>query len=374
LIPNDIWTGDQPSLLPEMIDRNISVVTEFYKYCQSEIQKKKEKYASPSNGFVPISLNLTIDGLSGIKIYNALNVVTRVLPSNYPNALKFIVKGVNHKISDNDWETTIETVVISQNEDNKKEILSYQEIYDIVKNIIGNGTRESAAQNNNSQNNSAPQNNNIPRNNLKSKNPSGYGDTVGACGTPEKYNISNIKYNDKVNPIQAKKLLDRILNKVVKDIEGGSHSICAAYVKRIAKKYFEYYNKPEVNISNIPSWKQSSVGVGGLHAKNKSTHDWLVNSFGYTRIILGKNLTQPEAKSLINSVKYNIGDIISYWDHSDDTQGKQKYGHIQMYVGGEGKQWVSDFRHNSFVYSSKTGCWDVIYLQAPNKKEPKIVS
>jgi hypothetical protein len=113
------WLGgiaDQPALDNTIIDKNIAIVTEFYKYCHSKLQEVDKKYASTSNGFVPISLGLTMDGLSGIKIYNALNVVTRVLPSNYPDALKFIVKGVNHKISKNDWETTIETVVISNSD------------------------------------------------------------------------------------------------------------------------------------------------------------------------------------------------------------------------------------------------------------------
>jgi len=388
-IEDDIWTGDQPSLLPEVIDRNISVVTEFYKYCQALLQEKKANYASPTNGFIPISLGLTLDGISGIKIYNALNVVTRVLPQNYPNALKFIVKGVNHKISQNDWETSIETVVIAQNEDENKSIFTYEEIYNIVRTAILEGKQAAEeevtfenvnnlitnAANGQLPNRTSPNQSTAPTTNPpqgSGVNPSGYGDQYGVCGTPEKYDTSKISKNDKVNQTEAKKILDKVISNVVLDIEGSSRSICAAYVKRIAKTYFSYYNKPELNLSDITSWKQSSVSVGGLHAKNKSTHDWLISSFGYTRIKLGKNLSASEAKALINSVTYNVGDIVSYWDHSGSTEGKQKYGHIQIYTGGSGKTWVSDFRHNSFVYGSKGGCWDVIYLKAPNKKEPKI--
>jgi hypothetical protein len=58
-----------------------------------------------------------MDGISGIKIYNALNVSTRFLPRNYPDSLKFIIKGVNHSLKGNDWETNIETVTIAQNEE-----------------------------------------------------------------------------------------------------------------------------------------------------------------------------------------------------------------------------------------------------------------
>ncbi len=150
-IEYDVLTGDQPALDDTIIDKNVAIVTEFYKYCQSELQKLDEKYASTANGFVPISLSLTMDGLSGIKIYNALNVVTRVLPSNYPDALKFIVKGVNHKISKNDWETTIETVVISNSDSDNKEY--YKPNTTFVKDEIKQGS-ENKNENKN-ENNSA---------------------------------------------------------------------------------------------------------------------------------------------------------------------------------------------------------------------------
>ena len=109
-----IKTGTKPQLQINIIDRNVSVMTEFFKYVQSEQRNKKEKYASTQNGFIPISLGVTMDGISGIKIYNSLNVSTRFLPSNYPDNLVFIIKGVNHKLSNSDWETTLETVVVSK--------------------------------------------------------------------------------------------------------------------------------------------------------------------------------------------------------------------------------------------------------------------
>jgi lysozyme len=69
---------------------------------------------TPSNtvGFIPADLSLTINGLSGIKIYNALSVNQRFLPKQYPNALKFIITKVNHDISSNDWSTSLNTISI----------------------------------------------------------------------------------------------------------------------------------------------------------------------------------------------------------------------------------------------------------------------
>jgi GH24 family phage-related lysozyme (muramidase) len=65
-------------------------------------------------GFIPLSFELTLDGISGIKIYNKLNINNDFLPSNYPESLKFVITKVNHRISSNNWETSLSTVSIPQ--------------------------------------------------------------------------------------------------------------------------------------------------------------------------------------------------------------------------------------------------------------------
>jgi hypothetical protein len=104
------------ALSDEIIDQNISIVTEFYKWCQAKFQEYNQKYQSPTSGFIPINLSITMEGIGGIKIYNSVNVDTRFLPSDYPDSLKFIIKGVDHSLQDGKWTTTIETVSISQND------------------------------------------------------------------------------------------------------------------------------------------------------------------------------------------------------------------------------------------------------------------
>jgi len=106
--------GNKIQLNDNQINNNISIATEFFKFVQSELRNRKKEYASTQNGFIPISLGVTMDGISGIKIYNSLHVSTRFLPEKYPENLVFIIKGVNHKLSNNDWETTVETVVVSK--------------------------------------------------------------------------------------------------------------------------------------------------------------------------------------------------------------------------------------------------------------------
>jgi len=96
------------SLVDDIIEGNISVVTEYYKYLLS-----KEKATSGGTiGFIPFKLSFSMDGLSGIKIYNKLNVNTEFLPKAYGKNMDLIVTGVSHKLSNNDWETDLETTVI----------------------------------------------------------------------------------------------------------------------------------------------------------------------------------------------------------------------------------------------------------------------
>lgn len=88
-----------------IINKNISIGTEYLKYQLSQNKKS-------SVGFIPFKLGLKMDGLSGIRIYNKINIDSSYLPPNYGASLDFIVTGVNHSLSGNDWETEISTMVV----------------------------------------------------------------------------------------------------------------------------------------------------------------------------------------------------------------------------------------------------------------------
>jgi hypothetical protein len=75
----------------------------------------KNNIASPNTGFLPFDLSLTLDGISGMKIYQSLNIDTSFLPSNYPTSLEFLIKGITHNIQNNTWTTSIETMAIPKN-------------------------------------------------------------------------------------------------------------------------------------------------------------------------------------------------------------------------------------------------------------------
>jgi hypothetical protein len=87
----------------ETIDACKSGIVDLFKYELGTLD-------IPGIGFLPIDLELTMDGLSGIKIYETYTADTRLLPDDYKDKIQFITTGVSHKIQNNDWTTTISSV------------------------------------------------------------------------------------------------------------------------------------------------------------------------------------------------------------------------------------------------------------------------
>ena len=96
------------------IEKNLSTVSEFYKYALAvKTQKTKGPSVAGASGigFIPFKLSFTINGMEGIKIYNTLHINSSFLPQSYGKSLGFIATGVDHNFKNNDWETTITTIV-----------------------------------------------------------------------------------------------------------------------------------------------------------------------------------------------------------------------------------------------------------------------
>jgi len=64
---------------------------------------------------IPVNLSFTMQGFSGFKLFNEFIIPTDFLPNLYKSSngvdpkFKFLVKGINHDISINQWDTSIET-------------------------------------------------------------------------------------------------------------------------------------------------------------------------------------------------------------------------------------------------------------------------
>ena len=94
-----------------LINKNISVMTEYYKYLVATSTRGKST-SGGTVGFIPFKLSLTMDGISGIKIYDVLHVDTKFLPKAYGRTVDLIVTGISHRLANNDWETSIEATVM----------------------------------------------------------------------------------------------------------------------------------------------------------------------------------------------------------------------------------------------------------------------
>jgi len=69
----------------------------------------------PASGFIPFDLNLTMLGLSGIRMYERFYIDQNILPTSYNSNLSFIIKGVDHKVNAKGWETTITSLAAANN-------------------------------------------------------------------------------------------------------------------------------------------------------------------------------------------------------------------------------------------------------------------
>lgn len=69
----------------------------------------------PGTGFIPLNLQLTMDGLSGIRQYQTFDIDETLLPSEYNDKLKFITTTVTNKIDTKGWETTISSLGVPKN-------------------------------------------------------------------------------------------------------------------------------------------------------------------------------------------------------------------------------------------------------------------
>jgi len=95
----------------DSIDSFKSVLKNFLTYIQGQ-QSQKEEKASGTVGFIPVSLNLDIVGLSGMKILQKFTINQKFLPYNYPESIEFLVKGLSQKVDNNGWTTSIESLSI----------------------------------------------------------------------------------------------------------------------------------------------------------------------------------------------------------------------------------------------------------------------
>jgi len=106
------------TLTPEELPQLINLNRTWQKYVEARTAEYTQTVSPSGVGFIPINLNLTMDGLSGMKIYECFTINNNFLPLNYPEKLKFLIKKISHRIDSNGWETTIESLSIPKEVNN----------------------------------------------------------------------------------------------------------------------------------------------------------------------------------------------------------------------------------------------------------------
>lgn len=68
------------------------------------------KNVTSSNiGFIPMGVDLTLEGIGGMRVYNQLKVNGQYLPVGYPDELELVIIGLDHQVQDNSWVTKVRT-------------------------------------------------------------------------------------------------------------------------------------------------------------------------------------------------------------------------------------------------------------------------
>ena len=273
-----------------------------------------------------------MDGISGIKIYNALNVSTRFLPSDYPDNLQFIVKGVHHKISNQDWETTLETIVISKSEDGSltppTKALTYTQIKAYVDELLVKY---------------APLVEEITP-------PSTPPTTTNTITGGTSNNVVANKSNTKLEKYTKESAVSQFQS------AGEVKSKCGAYTYTIARLLAQKLRNKTI------------TAVGGNHAYSTAIRTNLFNLGIYkpeslTPVAVGLTPAQASQKANEITKQANYGDALVYFATPPPRGASPNYRfHAQIYTGNQyaslgGQGWTASNKKNygtNFVYASRT--------------------
>lgn len=109
LIENQKETGQQKIALESKNVNIENVPVELYKALLGKFTDSDQA----STTFIPVKLDITLAGISGIKIFQRFNISSDVLPYTYSDNFDFIVLGVSHQIDNNGkWLTKISAITI----------------------------------------------------------------------------------------------------------------------------------------------------------------------------------------------------------------------------------------------------------------------
>jgi hypothetical protein len=305
-------------------DENTSVLeninSQFCKLATGVLTQKKKNVAP---FFLPFNLSLTMDGLSGMKIYQSFKVDGKALPLTYnSNDIQLIIKSLSHDVSPDGWLTKVETLA--------------GPIFDITSSLA-TGTYSESGQIETSKSNPSPSNN------------------TPTSTTPPPASLDP-------NSTTRFLAMQKSYNAVFKG-HGQKSGACARWSYNLALNYVRV-------LRNDNKIAGAQIAAGGNANQNIAYYNNLVR-LGYTMTKVGNNISKQQLISLINSTTWGYGDVIAYY--ANDGVGSHRiYGHTQIYVGAiNTTKWATSVPNNyggSFPYGSrKSNKWDFYVFRAPSK-------
>lgn len=84
-----------------------NIPVELYKYLLGQFTQTNQT----ATGFIPIKLDLTLYGISGIKIFQKFKITKDILPFSYDQDYEFTITGVSHAVDGTKWSTSITSIM-----------------------------------------------------------------------------------------------------------------------------------------------------------------------------------------------------------------------------------------------------------------------
>lgn len=106
-----------PSFDADFESHNISTINTFYKEQEGYVGEITPTGGSPSMGFLPFRMSITMDGIEGLNIYEGLKIDSSFLPKVYPDSMEFVIMGVSHDFPRGDWTTTVRLSSLPKQDD-----------------------------------------------------------------------------------------------------------------------------------------------------------------------------------------------------------------------------------------------------------------
>jgi hypothetical protein len=110
-LPSDTNSAKYYDVVESMIKWMLSQITSDLPTVRNDSGEVELQGQNPP-GYIPISLNIEMEGLAGMKLFNKFTISEEYLPFSYRNQFDFIIKGITHEVRNNYWTTQIESLCV----------------------------------------------------------------------------------------------------------------------------------------------------------------------------------------------------------------------------------------------------------------------